>query len=65
MSEGYSILDEYLEIKAKIESLAKQRQQRERLLSYDQELGSTSVRQILTASLTTLAQVTNRYFETS
>lgn len=62
MSEGYSILDEYLEIKAKIESLAKQRQQRERLLSYDQELGSTSVRQILTASLTTLAQVNQQVF---
>lgn len=63
MVVGYSILEEYQELKARLDRVIKQRKQRESLLSYDQELGNTSARQILTASLTTLGLVNPALFQ--
>jgi hypothetical protein len=63
IDRGYLILDEYRKLKTALDQVSRQRKQRESLLSFDQELGSTSVEQILTASLATLGRVNPSLFQ--
>ncbi len=56
LKTGYFRLEEYTNLARELEKIRDQRTRREKLLAEEEELGTAGLRQVLTVSLTSLAE---------
>ncbi|NLJ73905.1 MAG: hypothetical protein GX331_02805 [Firmicutes bacterium] len=57
LEEGYLRLDEYIDLLERLDNVRAKRIKREKLLDHEDELGNSTMRQVLTTSLTSLGEV--------
>ena len=60
---GYDLLEEYGQTRDRLEEISEQRKRWEKLLEHDHELGNSTVRQVLTTSLTSLGMANPILFQ--